>query len=55
MKLWMRAPKVLVCGSCHWPWPRAVTAALDRLFAYHGDQLVVILRARLQVPPAAHN
>jgi len=35
-------PRVLVCGSRHWRWPRTVTAVLERLHQRYGDRLVII-------------
>ena len=47
-------PRVLVCGSRRWPWPRTVCTVLDRLAARHGLRLVVIEGAASGADGAAH-
>lgn len=47
-------PRVLVCGSRHWPWPATVDAVLNRLAARHGGRLIVIEGAAAGADWAAH-
>ena len=47
-------PRVLICGSRHWPWPATVAALLDRLATRHGERLVVIEGAARGADHAAH-
>jgi hypothetical protein len=47
-------PRVLLCGSRRWPWPKTVEAVLDRLVAGHGERLVVIEGAATGADQAAH-
>jgi hypothetical protein len=47
-------PRVLLCGSRRWPWPKTVEVVLDRLAAQHGDQLVVIEGAATGADHAVH-
>src|SRR6266480_4856015 len=47
-------PRVLICGSRHWPWPGTVAAVLDRLAARYGERLVVIEGAARGADHAAH-
>ncbi|UNR56314.1 DUF2493 domain-containing protein [Streptomyces sp. A10(2020)] len=51
----LSVPRVLVCGSRHWPWPAAVERALDRLSARYGDRLVIIEGAASGADRAAHD
>ncbi|MEU0110655.1 SLOG family protein [Streptomyces sp. NPDC006251] len=48
-------PRVLVCGSRRWPWPRTVEAVLDRLTNRYGQDLVVIEGAATGADRAAHD
>lgn len=54
MEFELRHPRVLLCGSRRWPWPKTVEAVLDRLAARHGKQLVVIEGAAKGADHAAH-
>lgn len=47
-------PRVLLCGSRRWQWPRTVDAVLGRLAAQHGERLVVIEGAAKGADHAAH-
>lgn len=44
-------PRVLVCGSYRWPWPRTVGAVLGRLTRRYGRDLVVIEGAATGADP----
>jgi hypothetical protein len=54
MRVALAQSRVLVCGSRHWPWPRTVDTALDRLTTRHGARLVVIEGAATGADSAAH-
>lgn len=47
-------PRVLICGSRRWPWPKTVATVMNRLARRHGDGLVVIEGAASGADQAAH-